>query len=215
MPSPLICTPGLGPDAALRPLSRTGGRFPAGSCVFHTAAHPAALRVGLGAVWGRRFGGGGGGPSSPPLTAHPGGCALCPIGVGTAGGGGGLVTSVPLRTPGAARRAAFTHSGYFEFTHRRRLYFLHWFPGRLHWFRFDISGRWHRSCLQHIPLLYSNIKTQHLNFSSVVIRLLWSFHFINDRVRSDQLQCYFRYRSSKIKLYSDCNSTKSAREKKH
>lgn len=171
-PSPLICTPGLGPDAALLPLRRTRGGLPADSCVFHAAAHPPALRVSLGAVWRRRFGGGGGGASSPPLTAHLGGCAQCPIGVGTAGGGGGLVTSVPLRTPGAARRAAFTHSGHFEFTlrsvqrpHRHRLYFLHWSPRRLHWFRFDISGRWHRSCLQHILLLFS-IQTLKHNIST-------------------------------------------------
>lgn len=98
----------LSPDPPLLPRTRTGGHllaFWVNSSVFQRVSRPATVRVCLGAVCGGA-GSGGAGPGSP-LTARLYGCALRP--------GAPLAPAVPLRTPRAARRAAFTHSGHFEF----------------------------------------------------------------------------------------------------
>lgn len=132
----------LSPDTPLLPLARTAGHLPAfwvNSCMFHRVCRLLIIRVCSGPVWGG-FGSGGGGPG-PPVTARFEGCALR---------SGAPLTPVPLRTPRAARRAAFTHSGHFERTLRsvsssylHRFGFLEGFSCSLHRLWLDNFWGWH------------------------------------------------------------------------
>ncbi len=130
--SPLTRVFALGPDAALLPRTRTPARLAASlvsSIMFHRRVQTS--RVSSGTVRGG-FGGGGAGPGAS-LAAEC--CALRP---------GDPHTLVPLRTPRAARRAAFTHSGHFvNRSHLHRFTSLDGLTWSVHLFWFDDFCGWH------------------------------------------------------------------------
>ncbi len=129
-------------DTPLLPLTRAAAHLPAfwvNSSMFHRICRLPIIRVCSGPVWGG-FGSGGGGPG-PPFTTRFEGCALRP---------GAPLAPVPLRTPRAARRAAFTHSGHFELTlgpvrssYLHLFGFLEGFSRSLHWLWLDNFCGWH------------------------------------------------------------------------